>query len=224
MSWDLTLQTPFNCIISGISQSGKTTFMRNLLQMRNYIFSTPPKHVIMFYKIQQDIYDQMLEEKSINELININDSDLSFDSINEKISNYKDEGGSLIIFDDSMTDIYKDFEQIFTNISHHNNCSIIFVTQNLFYKDKSYRTMSLNVHYFIIMKNNRDQQQVANLARQISPHNSIYVTKSYENATKFPYSYLMIDFKPNTPPALRLRTNILPHEFPLTVYLENEGK
>ena len=224
MSWDLTLKTPFNCIISGISQSGKTTLIRNLLKVRNYIFSSPPKHVILFYKMDQGIYEQMLEEKCIDEMVNINSTDISFDMINEKIADHKDNGGSLIIFDDSMTDICKDFEQIFTNMSHHNNCSVIFSTQNLFYKDKSYRTMSLNVHYFIIMKNNRDQQQVANLARQMSPNNSIYVTTSYENATKNPFTYLFFDFKPNTPPALRLRTNILPHEFPLTVYLENEGK
>jgi hypothetical protein len=33
-----------------------------------------------------------------------------------------------------------------------------------------------------------------------------------------PHGYLMLDLRQETPEALRLRTNILPHELPMIVY------
>lgn len=220
MSWDLRLKTPFNCIISGTSQSGKTTFIKNLLLMRDTIFSENPTEILLFYKINQPIYDEMLENKIIDKIIDISTFEFSIENVLNLIEKNKDKNGSMIIFDDSMTDIAKNFEEVFTNVSHHHKCSIIFVTQNLFYKDKSYRSMSLNTHYFVIMKNSRDLQQVSTLSRQMSVRNSTYVIQSYLEATKKPYHYLLFDFRPETPPALKLRSCILPHEFPYTIYLE----
>jgi len=94
------------------------------------------------------------------------------------------------------------------------------MTQNLFYKGGVFRTLSLNSHYFVFMKNTRDRQQIGILARQICPGNSNYIVQSYEAATKKPFSYLLADFRPDTPATLRLRSNIFPTEFPTKVYLE----
>lgn len=216
---DARFKTPFNCIISGSSKTGKTTFVYNLLTVRNTIFSQNPEHVILFYKHNQDIYRQMLNTNLIDELLSIDDG-FTFDNIVTKVNPFKKGAGSLLIIDDAMTDIGNDFEQVFTNLSHHQNCSVIFLTQNLFYKDKTYRTMSLNSHYFVIMKNPRDKQQISILAKQFCPGNSTYVINSYLDATKYSYSYLILDFMPDSPSSLRLRSKIFPHEFPYTVYLE----
>lgn len=216
---DARFKTPFNCIISGSSKTGKTTFVYNLLTVRNTIFTKNPDNVILFFKHEQDIYKQMLELKLVDEVISI-DEGFTFDNIIAKVNPYKDKNGSLLIIDDAMTDIGNDFEQLFTNLSHHQNCSVIFLTQNLFYRDKTYRTMSLNSHYFVIMKNPRDKQQISILAKQFCPGNSTYVINSYMDATKYSYSYLLLDFMPDSPSSLRLRSKIFPHEFPYTVYLE----
>jgi hypothetical protein len=216
---DARFKTPFNCIISGSSKTGKTTFVYNLLTVRNTIFTKNPDQVLLFFKHDQDIYKQMLDLNLVDELISI-DEGFTFDNIVAKVNPYKDGNGSLLIIDDAMTDIGNDFEQVFTNLSHHQNCSVIFLTQNLFYKDKTYRTMSLNAHYFVIMKNPRDKQQISILAKQFCPGNSTYVINSYLDATKYSYSYLILDFMPDSPSSLRLRSKIFPHEFPYTVYLE----
>jgi hypothetical protein len=216
---DARLKTPFNCIISGASKTGKTTFVYNLLTVKNTIFTKKPDKIIVFYKYAQDIYNQMLELNLIDELINIDDG-FTFENINEKIEPYKKGNGSMVIIDDAMTDISQDFEQVFTNLSHHQNCSVIFLTQNMFYKDKAFRTMSLNAHYFVIMKNARDKQQINCLAKQFCPGNSTYVISSFINATRYPYSYILLDFTPDSPSSLRLRSKLFPHEFPYTVYLE----
>jgi hypothetical protein len=218
--YDTRLKTPFNCIISGASKSGKTTLVQNLLALRDEMFTTNPDHVIVFYKYMQDVYQEMLENGLVDELLDVNSGDFNFDVIAEKVKPFKDGNGSLIIFDDSMTDLSSDFEQIFTNISHHQNCSIIFITQNLFFNNKAYRTMSLNAHYFFLMKNERDKQQISILAKQFCPGNTTYVIQSFNEATKSPFSYLMLDFTQDSPACLKLRSHIFPQQFPYRIYLE----
>ena len=45
--------------------------------------------------------------------------------------------------------------------------SVIFLTQNLFHKNKHMRTISLNAHYLVLFKNPRDVEQFTTLARQM---------------------------------------------------------
>jgi Poxvirus A32 protein len=220
MSFDARLKTPFNAICAGGSKSGKTTFVNNLLSLSDTIFTKRPEKVILYYKYMQDIYDDMQRRGLIHDLIQINTKDFNYNSIVELIEPYKDGNGSMIIFDDTMTELTPDFEQVFTNLSHHQNCSIIYITQNLFYQDKTFRSMSLNAHYVIAMKNARDQQQFKIFSSQICPGNSTYVVDAYRDATKYPYSYLLLDFTQDSPSVLRLRSKIFPSEFPYTVYLE----
>jgi hypothetical protein len=218
--YDARLKTPFNCIISGASKSGKTTLVQNLLSVRDEMFTNNPDRVILFYKFMQGVYQEMLDNKLVDELVDIGSSDYNFEKIIEKVQPYKSGNGCLVIFDDSMTDITDDFEQIFTNVSHHQNCSVIFITQNLFFNNKAYRTMSLNAHYFFLMKNERDKQQIGILAKQFCPGNTTYVIQSFNEATKSPYSYLMLDFTQESPGCLKLRSHIFPHQFPYHIYLE----
>lgn len=218
MPHDIRFKTSFNCLVSGASSSGKTTWVKNLLTLKSKLFTEEPAKVFLFYKIMQDIYLEMEETGLVNELINVNEQMPNLQEIVDMVHNYKDKGGSLLIFDDSMTDLNEDFEQLFCNISHHENASIIFLTQNLFYKDKHFRTMSLNCHYMVLMKNDRDKQQISILAKQFSPNNNAFIVQAYTDATKKPYSYLIVDFKSDTHHNLRVRSDIF--KFPCTVYQE----
>ena len=219
-TYDARLVTPFNCIISGVSQSGKTTLVSNLLKLSDSIFTKKPERVFLFYKFNQSIYNEMISNELVHEKVEISDETLDYEYIHLLVNPYKSSNGSLIIFDDSMSDISNDFTQIFTNLSHHQNCSVIYITQNLFHKDSNYRTMSLNAHYLFLMKNDRNKQQINNLARQVCPGNSTYVVESFIQATKSPYSFLLMDFRPQSPNILKLRSHIFPHQFPYTLYIE----
>ena len=112
--------------------------------------------------------------------------------------------------DDLMTSTDDRVEDIYTKISHHRNLSIVYLTQNIFYKIKQTRTLSLNSHYIFLFKNARDATQVANLARQMYPGKSAFMIEAFKNATSAPYGYLLIDFKQETDDKLRLRTGIFP--------------
>lgn len=218
--WDIRFKHPFNLLCTGFSQSGKTSWVRNLLKLSDKLFTQKPEQVILLYKAMQPIYNEMTTENLVHKMIDVSTQFPTLEEIYELIEPYKNKGGSLLIFDDVMSDVTNDFEQLFCNASHHLNCSICFLTQNLFYNDKTYRTMSLNSHYIVIMKNPRDKQQISILARQFKPTNSEYVVKSYLDATRKNYSYLILDFTPSSPDILRLRSDIFPHETPVKVYLE----
>jgi len=119
---------------------------------------------------------------------------------------------TLLIIDDLMQESNESVANLFTKGSHHRNISVVFLAQNLFPKNKFARTMSLNAHYMILFKNPRDASQFANLARQMYPKSSQFAVEAYKDATREPYSYLLIDLRPEQDEDLRLRTNIFPRE------------
>lgn len=219
--WDIRLKTPFNFILYGPTMSGKTTFIKNLLTLRNQIFTQPPQRVFMIYKMHQDIYDQMKESGLVDELVHVKDVMPTLDQLNDMMEPYK-EGGSLFIFDDTMSDINSDFQQLFCNSTHHHNCSIIFVTQVLKLNDDVYRIMSKNTQYMTLMSNARDDSDISMLSTQYRKNNRLFLYESYLHATKNkPYSYLLIDYCQNSPPTTRVLARIFPHEFPVRAYFEN---
>lgn len=213
-SYDASLKHPSSIIIAGQSGSGKSYFTRQLLQHKNSFTPKPPKHVIVIYKEWQPLYREMMEEGLIDEFICGMPSE---DKIKKCMNKYK-KNGSIMIFDDLMSDIGKTVENCFTVYSHHLNCTVILLIQSLFLESKSYKTCSLNAHYIILMKNKRDGVSVSFLARQISPYNTRYITEAYLKATKKPYSYLLFDLRQETNDLIRIRSNIF--STPMSIFIE----
>jgi hypothetical protein len=118
----------------------------------------------------------------------------------------------LLILDDLMQETDSRITSIFTKFSHHKNVSVLYLTQNLFYGSKQNRTISLNSQYFVLYKNARDANQVAYLARQMYPGKSAFMVEAFRDATKQPFSYLLVDLKPDSDERFRLRTNVFPGE------------
>ena len=127
----------------------------------------------------------------------------------------------LLIIDDQMLEGAGSglLLSLFTKRSHHSNTSVIFITQNMFFQGKYYRSISLNATCFCIFKNPRDQRQIRTIAGQICPWNPKFVCEAYHDATKEPYSYLFIDLRPDLTDKLRIRAHILNTDHQI-VYLE----
>jgi len=117
----------------------------------------------------------------------------------------------IIILDDLMMSAVNTDSvlKLFTIGTHHNFCSVILLTHNLFPKSKHGRTLSLNTHVFIIMANTRDRQQIDALGRQVGYKDLL---KAYLAATPEAYKYFIIDLHNHTPKSLRLRSNIFTDE------------
>ena len=202
------LQHPFTCIVAGCTQSGKTVWVKSLLENAQKTISPTPQRIIWCYGQWQPSYFDMMRTMP----------GIEFNQgIPEDIDNadYLDSSQrNLIVLDDLMAQSGKDkrISDLFTKGSHHRNLSIIYIVQNIFHQGKEMRNISLNAHYIVLFKSPRDKQQISMIARQVNPGKVQEFLRSYEDATRRPHGYLMLDLKPTTDDQQRLKTNILPGE------------
>jgi hypothetical protein len=107
---------------------------------------------------------------------------------------------------------------LFTKGSHHRNLSVILITQNFFYQAPHCRDISLNAKYLVALKNVRDRNQFAYLARHLPPEASVILCEAYREATRNPHGYLILDFAQDTDDLIQFRTNVFPSEYPPVIY------
>ncbi len=200
---DLRLPCSFTMLVAGPSGSGKSVFVSKLLSNKNIVMTNAPHRIVWCYSVWQNLYSEL--QQCVENL-----------SFNQGLPNKEliEQGNSIIVVDDLMDSDEAAIllSDIFTKYSHHNNITCIFLLQNVFPKFKQARTISLNAHYIVLMKNTRDKAQVKYLAGQVFPGKSKFLVDAYEDATKDPFSYLLLDFKPESPDEIRVRTNIFPGE------------
>jgi hypothetical protein len=106
---------------------------------------------------------------------------------------------NVIVLDDLISTSAKDqrINDLFTEGSHHRNLSVIGLSQNMYLgKDPTRRR---NCHYLVLFKNPIDRQPTVTLGRQIYPGRAHDFLQKFEEVTKEPYSYLVVDLKPETP-------------------------
>ena len=205
---DIRFQSPFNLAVVGPSQSGKTIFTFKLIEYADELINPPPTKIIYCYGEYQEIfshYSNVFFHEGLPDL-------------NKFIGNTE---SILLVLDDLMSESNGEISNLFTKYGHHRHLSVVYLSQNLFDKNKHARTMSLNTHYAVLFKNSRDATQISTLARHMYPNNSKFMIGSYRVADNPNYHYLLIDLKPNTDDKIRLRTNIFPDEQPSVVFTPN---
>ena len=185
---------PFTCITIGPTMAGKTQYIANLIKHRDRVIVPNVSRVVYSYKKYQPIFDTMEGVEFMQGLPTLDKS-----------------VPTLLIIDDQMNECSPEIAELFTVGAHHDNCSIIFVSQVMFFQDKVYRTACQNATYLILFRSPRSQTQVGHLARQMFSRPKGMV-EAFEDATAQPYTNLVVDCRPDTPECLRLRTNILPSE------------
>ena len=199
----LLFKHPANIFISGPGSSGKTQFVKKLIEFKDELFNIVPENIVWCYKEWQHAYSLLQESHGsmIKFIQGIPDDE------NEIVSDVTIP--HLVVFDDMLGD--RDEEKIklwFTRKGHHRNASVVYITQNMFQQTKSSRTISLNAHYMVVFQSPRDKSQIKVLAHQLqAPHLNV----AFSDATQKPHGYLLIDLKPDTPETLRFRTDIFHH-------------
>ena len=194
--------------ISGTTGSGKTFWTYNLLKHSNGMFLQAPHAILYCYGTWQNLFETMEEEiPNISFYKGLPPQDL----LKEISANGKH---NFIIIDDLAHELVKnqEMEVLFTQGCHHDKFSVIYITQNLYQKGQNARTIALNTWYTIVFRNLRDVSQINSLGRQMFPGKPAILQQAYEDATKMPYGYLVIDNSPNSDVKYRLRTRIFPDE------------
>lgn len=193
---DYVFSSPTTIAISGTTGSGKTTLLKKILA-NPVLFKTPPKKIIYCYGTWQEAFNKMPNVEFRQGL------DTSHDQHKEH---------TIMILDDLMDEVVqsKSAEQLFTRGSHHKNITVVFLIQNLYQQGRSARTIMLNTHYFILMKNARDINQIKVLGAQTGLGKTL--EEAYKDCMDRSYGYLLIDLSPGNTKELMLRTDIFPGE------------
>lgn len=204
------LKIPVNIYCAGCSQSGKTTFVIQLINEVKSLFKENIEEIL--YCTNQGHSIQNILPKTVKIFQGVPNS-----------SYFRDKKPRLVILDDMLCEIDKNLINFFLRYSHHMNFGLVFLSQNLFSQVRGNRDISLNCQIIVVFKNPRATNQITHLAKQIYSKNTRFVQEAYEDATKKPYGYLLCDLRQTTPEYLRFRTNIFKNDIPKNIiYVPND--
>ena len=109
---------PFTSLCVGPTMSGKT-YLAKLIKHRDEMIIPNVQRVLYSYKKWQPIFNTM------NDVTFVQGMNFELD---RNIP-------TLLIIDDQMNQVDERLAELFTVSAHHENTSVIFVTQNLFFQD-----------------------------------------------------------------------------------------
>ena len=213
---DLRLQCPFTMVVASPSKSGKSTLVKDLILKSDSYFSHPPEQIYYFYNVWSSTFDELKEAKRVTKFIKGVCTAEWLEEMCEPGAN----SNITIVLDDQAMNITKDVAEVFSVGSHQYGVNFILLAQNLFTKNKYFRDASLNATYIVLGKNPRDQSSVRHLAQQMFPVKSKELVDAYHLATREPYSHLLLDFNQDVPEDLRMRSNILSKDRPMSIYIK----
>ena len=210
----MVFKHPFNMIVAGPSQCGKTTFVQKLLENREAMIDPNVSEILWFYGSEGAIRE--VQEKIPEIKFFPGQPDL------KQVENFDPSVNRLLVVDDLMLEnnIVKTLSTLFTRTSHHCNMSVVFLIQNLY--EKIFRTITTNAKYIIMFSHPRDVTQVRTLNSQVAGLGSRIVTNAARDiASKARgYGYLMCDFSQNVDPCKRFRADIFPDDKENTFYVK----
>ena len=211
-------QTYFS-YFTGMSNSGKTSYIKLLLEQSDKAFSETPSRVIYFYNVYQSKFSEM--EASIPNISFFQGLPQRCDI--EKFA--EAEKHLLLVFDDLYYEVIssKDLSDLTIMLCHHLNISCIFTSHNIFTSGKFSKTIATNLHY-ILLFTLRNRLQLITLATQLFCHKN--KSKSFVSVydrviDETPFSPLVIDLSPRCPNhRYMLRKNVLPGQYPIIYELQ----
>ena len=219
---DCRIKTPCSFLLCGPTKCGKTTFVLKFIDFAECLLSDPrcTQNILYFYKLRNDKFDEYKDK------ITFIQGCPKSKEIEELTLPFKNTGGSIVIIDDFGQDLGKDIVDVFTVLSHHANIVVFLLLQNIFTKAGGYcRDVSLNSSHVIVFQNHRDKSQIQHLARQICPSNPKHIISAWQFLIdNYPYSYLWFDNEICTNSLCRIKSNFLPHEWPILLFKEKNTK
>ena len=189
-------------VIAGRSNSGKSFFTAKLINKYYDCFSV----IILIGGELPGLNREKLILKKYDYNI-LNDDSLS--------------GNKLIVYDDTILEkqALENAARVFLR-GRHKSVSVIFITQNLFFQDKFYRSIFLNATYFVLFKI-RDLNQLRMFAGKIISKEKIAsfieAYKKFVIGTKF--NHLLVDLNCDDEDPLMFRTYILSQNLQMCISL-----
>jgi len=210
LDFNWKIDSPACIMIAGMTSSGKTELTKKLLQRRNEIFDTPVKRVLWCFTERQEKLEKDLKQCIPN---------IDFhEGLPEDFENPDPSQHMVMVLDDLIHECKnKNMQRVFVRGSHHNNLSVVYLTQNAF--EPGQRTISLQCKYICLLKNPRDNAQYQYLGRAMNRgKNCPALDMAYKDASNTPYGYIVLDFSQKQNDLLRVRNSLFPEN--MTVYFK----
>ena len=208
--FDIRLKENFKLFISGPSRCGKTFFISELLENIDTLAKDPPETIIYVYKIWQCKFDEM--KSVVHGFIEDNEN------IIQQIKEIALGQSIFVIFDDLINSkSLVDIATLFTVDGRHMNMSMAFLSQRMFVNNEHFRQISQNCDYFCIFKNPRNSSEIRTLAQQLTP-GSLELIEIYKEATKKPFTYLLINLTQECDPNVKYISNVFDENHSVKVY------
>lgn len=165
------------------------------------------------YSQYQPIYDKINQLKVFKSVSLIKGLNIDYEKLRDTI----------LCVDDQMQEMNQDKEmqKVFTRLSHHQNVTIISLTQNVYPPGKYSKTIRLNLHYYILMKSFALEGQIQTLGTQLFRRKKNFLLEAYLKSTLNPFSYLVVILHPRWEEPYRVISNIFPKEH-LSVFIHEK--
>ena len=201
-----TFQPCSSAVICGPTGSGKSRWVYRFLTNLDRMYdSDTPKDVMYCYGVYQPLFDEIRTNlPSVRLHRRLPTSDV--------LDDFATGDHCLVILDDLMLQVLesREVELLFAQGCHHRRISVFYISQNLYGQGKSARTIALNSWYLVLLKNLRGSSQMAHLGRQLFCKKGNPLLEAYQDSTKEPFGYIVVDLSPNAKDEERLRTKIFP--------------
>ena len=208
--FDIRLKENFKLFVSGPSRCGKTFFISELLENIDTFSKDPPETVLYIYKVWQTKFDEM--KSVVDGFIEDNEN------VVQQIKKLALGQRVFVIFDDLINSkSLVDIATLFTVDGRHMNMSMAFLTQRMFVNNEHFRQISQNCDYFCIFKNPRNSSEIRTLAQQLTP-GSLELIEIYKEATKNPFSYLLINLTQECDPNVKYLSHVFDENYSLKAY------
>ena len=222
---DAQFHHPFTCMVVGPTQSGKSTWVRNLLlnadrmidKKFDYIFifmGTPRNQNTTLWELEKLLPSTEVNIFELNDLyVNKNELKKDFpkhleEQLEKRIGLNQN---GCIIFDDLMRELSECnvLFDMFTKFSSHYNVSCIFISQNPFHTGSNKTTSTTlfrNTHIFVIFKCALDNIPLRIIATRMAQPQAPFMAmvKHVQNM----YRYIVIRGDQNTPASLIFTSDI----------------
>ena len=133
--FDACIQTPSNLIIVGQSQSGKTSFVDNLLRNGHRLFNPVPEKVIWFYHTKSDIVSKLATFENVTVIQGIPEN--GFDEfVNPEIK-------QIFVLDDLLLECFDNqhVTNLFCRTGSKSNVTNILLVQDLYSHGRQRQTI-----------------------------------------------------------------------------------
>src|SRR6266480_7379941 len=160
---------PFTMQVAGPTQAGKSTFIKKLSQ-HNLIEPAPS---LIFYIQPENSKPPNIPNAQLHHSLDFDVQSLPKNTV--------------VIIDDMFSESgnSESICNLFTRDSHHQCCSVIVTTQNLYsYKQcKFATTINRNCKYLILFKSPRDWSSAKTVAMQMNPNKWRGILEAYRQET-----------------------------------------